>query len=660
MQGAACLCARGNFSEALQLVEPLTQRRVGMTRDERAVALALAARCLFGMNRLADAEAYWRLAIKERPNFVEALGDLGVVLKALNRWPEAEASFRQAIIISPTNVEAHYNLGLLLHGLGHLSEAEASYRDAVAIRPDLAVAHNNLGVVLNSLGRNKEAEVAYHRALTFYPTYAEAHGNLGNLLLELKRLPEAEVACRKAISIRPDYAEAHNNLGYALIELRRFPEAETACRRALAVRPHYAEALNNLGIALHRLERPQEAEAAYRQALGNRPEFAEAYDNLAQVLADLGRLTEAEVACRQAIAVRPGYAEAHHRLGVKLHRLRYLDAAEAAFRQALSIRPGYASAKFGLGVLLLSLGRFVEGWQLYESRYDEGIAARTSFVPDAACAQWRGEVLEGRSLLVWHEQGYGDMIQFGRYLHQLRAQGVRHITLVCRPALHRLFENVDCIDLVATPEKALAQTGYDFWTFLLSVPFHLATVPESIPGACYLSPRPELLEKWRPRLQSLTGYKIGLVWKGSPCHANDQNRSLPSLSTLAPLWKLKSANFVSLQKGEGEIQAKLSPASQPILNLGSEVQDFADSAAIVAQLDLVICVDTAIAHLAGAVGKRCWVLLPADDTEWRWMPGCTGPVWYPATTRLFRQATNGNWRSVIEQVQEEFSREFTN
>ncbi|MDE1179070.1 tetratricopeptide repeat-containing glycosyltransferase family protein [Paraburkholderia sp.] len=499
------------------------------------------------------------------------------------------------------------------------------------------------------VGEMADAETYWRRAIEIEPDFIDSYNNLGIMLKGLGRFAEAEALFRQLLMQRPDIVEAHNNLGTVLYALKRVPEAERAYRHAILLRDGYADARYNLALLLFHADRLTEAEVEYRQVLRLRPDAAEAHNNLGNLRQVLNHLSDAEVHYRMAIGLQPGLAEAHYNLGSVTREGGRLDEAEAAYRQALALRPDYRDAQFGLATLLISTGRFDEGWQRYESRYDNPLFIHGQTRALLHCAQWRGESLAGKSVLVWQEDGLGDMIQFGRYLPLLKAAGARHITLACVPALHRLMANVEGVDAVLDHDTAQAQaSGHDYWTSLLSAPLHLRTRFDAIPAPLHVPHDPALHAPWQASLDALPdGVRIGLVWKGNPKHHNDANRSLPSLSTLAPLWELPDAQFVSLQKGQGEDEALAAPGGMPLLHLGSTVTDFADSAAVIAQLDLLICVDTSMAHLAASLGKPCWLLLPARDIDWRWMHDRDDSPWYPETMRLFRQARGETWADVV-------------
>lgn len=423
--------------------------------------------------------------------------------------------------------------------------------------------------------------------------------------------------------------------------------AEGLYRQALHLQPALADAHNNLGALLFSQGRFDEALASYRQAVRRAPASADAYNNLGILLKNLGRHGEAERAYRQALRLRPDFADSYYNLGLLYAGLGYLAEAETAYRRAMACPAGHAEAPWNLGMLLLSQGRFSEGWPHYEARLDPHKKPPRVDLPPLPWPRWQGQSLAGKRLLIWPEQGFGDEIQFCRYLPLLKAQGAARITLVCKDPLAELFASVEGADAVIPLSAAGKLPRQDFWTLPLSLPLWLQTTPETIPTPIpYLAAPPARLEKWRQRLPT-AGLRVGLSWKGSGAHHNDAHRSLAQLRDLAPLWQVPGVSFVSLQKGTGETEALAAPADQPIAALGHQIEDFADSAALVAQLDLVICVDTAVAHLAGALGKRCWVLLPARETDWRWLRGRQDSPWYPGTMRLFRQPQPGQWATLL-------------
>ncbi|WP_436975497.1 tetratricopeptide repeat protein [Paraburkholderia tropica] len=617
---AATLGLSQRFEEALALLAPLVGAAATSEDAQRIDALELAAACAMRAGQAAQAHALWQRCIEAKPDCATA----------------------------------HHGLGLIHAAHGKPAEAEASWRKAIAAHPQFALAHHDLGNLLRERGQLDEAEEAFRQALLAQPQYPEALNNLAALYKQRGRNQEAELACRLALQMRPDYVEALNNLGCVLAALKRVPEAENAYRQTLALRPDFAEAHYNLGCLLHATERLADAESAYRDALRLAPNRVEAANNLGCTLLARGRLHDALAAFHHALTLRADIAETHFNIGSIMKELGELEHAETAYRRALALRPDYGDAMFRLAMLLISVGRFEEGFLLYECRYGmPGFAphATQSMLP---CARWQGEPLDGKSLLVWQEDGLGDMLQFGRYLRMLKARGAARVEFACMPPLHALFADADGVDAVLSHEAAiaLARAGeFDYWISPLSAPLRLGTTPDTIPPPLRIAPRPARVEHWRARLDELgAGPRIGLVWKGNPKHHNDAHRSLPLLNALSPLWSLPGAKFVSLQKGAGEDEALSLPAFFPILPLGAELGDFTDTAALIAQLDLVICVDTSTAHLAASLGKPCWVLLPSYDVDWRWMHGRDDSPWYPGTVRLFRRGRDEPWPAVVERV----------
>lgn len=578
-------------------------------------------------------------------------------LYAQGQIREAMAVVMHGLSLDPDNTVLLNHRGVLAARLGDAATAEAAYRRAIALQPGDGHIHYNLGNLLKARQRLQEAEDLYRRALAIRPDYPEAWSNLGDLLREQQRFVDAEEAYRRAIAAGPDYAIAHSNLGNLLQEQRRADEAEAAYRRAIAANPRYAKAHSNLGVLLKSQQRYAEAEAAYLAAIAADPGDAPAYSNLSVLLLEQMRMDEAETACRKAIAAQPDYASGWTNFGCLLQAKRRVEEAEAVYHRALSLDPGEIDARWNLSLLLLRRGRYAEGWPQYESRYSVARKERKMAPPPVRPGgpplppQWRGESLAGKSVLIWAEQGLGDELQFVRYLPLVRAMGPRHITLACKPPLRSLFAAQSLADRIISTDWHPDMAGeFDCWSYLLSLPLHMGSTLNNLPAKLpYLTAPQERIARWSPRLPK-TGQRVGLVWKGSATHRNDAHRSLPSLAALAPLWSVPGIRFVSLQKGAGEDQAAAPPAGQPLMHLGGELADFADSAAVLSQIDLLICVDTAMAHLAGALGKSCWVLLPDHDPDWRWMEDREDSPWYPGVMRLFRQKADGDWTSVVRRV----------
>lgn len=424
-------------------------------------------------------------------------------------------------------------------------------------------------------------------------------------------------------------------------------EAEASLRRALALAPNLAEIHANLALLLEERGALAEAEDHYRQALALKPEQPQARLNFGAFLAIQKRFAEAEDVYRQALAITPDSPAALSNLGVLLASLKREEEAEACYRRALALAPDYRKAAFNLAYLLLRQGRYEEGWLRLESR--DWYAPLENYL---RCPRWQGEPLAGKSLLIGFEAGHGDMIQFCRYAALAKAQGAARVSVLCHPGLVALFAAMAAVDEAIAVDAPFPADGWDYWSPPLSLPFHFKTRLDTIPAQLpYLFARAERITHWAdllgPRREAL---RVGLVWQGNPRFENDAERSLASLALLAPLGQVPDLRLISLQKGRGEEEAANPPASMEITDFGSHCADFADTAALVMNLDLVVAVDTAVAHLTGALGKPCWLLLPDYQTDWRWLKEGKDSPWYPGVMRLFRQPAGGGWETVIEQV----------
>ncbi len=562
--------------------------------------------------RFAEAESICRQLLAKEPHLAEALHLLGVVQHRQGRHELATQFYGRAIALRPGWSDALSNHGEALRMLGRLDEAIAAHRRALTLAPPTARLHYNLGLALKASGRIEMAIAEYRRAVALNPRYARAWSNLGNCLRETNQLDDAIVALSNAIIADPDFAEAHNNLATALRAKGRSDEAIAACRKAVALRPN----------------------------------FADAYVTLSSCLRDKGLYEDAIVACRQAIAIKPDFIEGHTNLCTLLKEMGRLDEAIAAARRAVELEPDSAEAHYVLALVLLLRGDFDEGWREHEWRWLFKDFPATRWA--SSKPQWDGSDLAGRTILLYCEQGFGDILQFIRYVPMVAQRGGT-IVVFCPQDLLRLFQSMKGVTTWVSFDNPSGLPPYDCHCPLMSLPLVFQTKLESIPqSAGYLSPVESDVARWRRRLaDEPPGFKVGLVWAGRPEHRNDHNRSI-RLSTLAPLSKAAGVNFYSLQKGEAGRQATDPPEGLKLVDWSSELGDFAQTAALIANLDLVISVDSAVAHLTGALGKPVWLLAPFV-TDWRWPPGRNESPWY-SSIRIFQQRSSGRWDEVIERV----------
>jgi tetratricopeptide (TPR) repeat protein len=529
----------------------------------------------------------------------------------------AEELCRAVLRADPHNAEAALLLGAACQAQGRPAEALAHLQQALHVRPHYAEAHHALALVRAAQGDVPAALEGLRQALRLKPDYAEAHHNLGVTLARQRQLDEAVAAFRQAVRCKPDYAAAFLKLAHALVELGRTDEAISAYRSLLRLRPDDAAAQNALGLLLAKQARPAEAAEAFRRALQLDARPAAYHNNLGAALAELGRPAEALGCFEQAVRLQPDHAEAHK----------------------------------SRAMTWLQLGEFARGWAEYEWRWRCQDFAARPYRPPA----WDGAPLDGCRVLLHTEQGLGDTLQFIRYAPLVRQRG-GVVIVACPPALVPLLRTCPGVAQVVAHGGALPE--FDCHAALLSLPrllgTTLATVPADVP---YLAADPGLVERWRRELTAVRGFKVGVVWQGSPGNGADYRRSFP-LASLAPLAAVPGVELFSLQKGRGAEQLAEATGRFRVTDLGSRLDlaggAFTGTAAAMCGLDLIVSCDTASAHLAGALGVPVWVAL-SYAADWRWLLGREDSPWYP-TMRLFRQPGLGNWAAVFGRMAAELRR----
>jgi tetratricopeptide (TPR) repeat protein len=498
------------------------------------------------------------------------------------------------------------------------------------------------GVELARQGRLNEAIAYFRRVLEVRPDLPRVHHNLGVALAEQARLPQAQASFERAVRLRPDYAEARCNLGNTLLRLGKREEAVEQFRRALRIKPDYPDALNNLGLALTEMGRPGEAVVFLQQATRLKPSLVEAFNNLGLALADLGRFAEAQTAYKQALRLKPTFSDAMTNLASAHKEQGRLAEALAGYEMSLWYNPSSPTTHWNRALTLLQMGDYERGWPEYEWRWRRKRSRPRCFEQP----RWDGSALDGRTILLYSEQGMGDVIQFVRYAKLIHRRGGK-VIVECPPRLLPLFARCADIDqLVAEGEPLPA---FDVQAPLMSLPglfgTTLASVPAEVP---YLSVEPQLVKHWGERLGGAPGFRVGIAWQGNPRHKWDAHRSIP-LAAFAPLARVPGVRLVSLQKEHGTEQLPAFAKHFAVEDLGPG--EFTDTAAAMAHLDLVITVDSAVAHLAGALGRPVWVAL-STIVDWRWLLGRDDTPWYP-TMRLFRQKRLGDWDEVIARIARE-------
>lgn len=503
-----------------------------------------------------------------------------------------------------------------------------------------------LGWSFQQAGNLTRAEDCYRQAVQAGGSRPDAWFRLGTVCVQLGKLDESVPYFREALRLNPREPETHTGLARALKRLGRLEDAVASFQQAVELNPDSPTTRNGLAVALAELGRLEEAVAGFRHAVRLKPDFAEAHGNLGFALRNLGRLDEALATLRLAIQLKPEGALAYNNLGITLVDLGKLDEAIASFQQSVRLEPEFADAHKNLGIALLLSGNLEQGWPEYEWRWKtKAFASRLGSLTQP---RWDGSPLAGRTILLCAEQGLGDSIQFVRYAPLVKQTGGA-VVLECQPSLVSLLGRCPGIDQIVP--KGSARPRFDVYAPLMSLPClfktSLVSIPASVP---YLSADSARVSHWKRELGSLPGFKVGIVWRGSPTFETDRLRSI-ALAQFAPLAELEGIHLVSLQKGAGREQLPGFAARFTVTDLGDRLTDFIETAAAMTALDLIISVDTAPGHLAGALGLPVWVMLPFAP-DWRWMLNRSDSPWYP-TMRLFRQHKADNWTQVFAELANE-------
>lgn len=521
--------------------------------------------------------------------------------------------------------------------------AETWLSKSCDIDPTQADTQCHLGVVHWNLGRFEAAANAYKTALKLNPAYPEALNNLCMVTQDGFKSPESALTLvDRAIKLRPDYADAYNNRGNVLQALDRYDEALASYDKSIDLKPDSASAHNNRGNALRKLGRLTDALSAYQEAIHLRPDYAEAFCNMGCTLADLGQVDDARVFYRRTLTLDPLFAKAHFNMAALADRAGNRVLALACLDRSIALDPAFPDAYWNKSLLKLLLGDFKEGFELYEWGWKNKIrgAGRGFKQP-----LWLGkESISGKRLLIHQEQGIGDCIHYARYVEAAVAMGATVIVETVAPLIPLLKSLKAPCQLVAVGEPL---PDFDCYVPLMSLPLAFGTTLETLPPAKpYLFSETARVGKWSRRLGSRSRPRVGLAWSGSTLHKNDHNRSM-ALKELLPLLSLP-LEFHCLQKEVRDEDTTCLPALPMIHTHDAFIGDFADTAALVELMDLVITVDTSVAHVAGAMGKPVWIMLPVAP-DWRWLLDREDSLWYP-NVRLFRQDQPGDWDAVIRNV----------
>jgi tetratricopeptide (TPR) repeat protein len=650
---------------------------------DHVTALHLSAVIAFVSDRAAEGAKRLARVLKLAPNHAPALATLGDALAVKGEREGAADAFGRAVALRLNDANLHAKLGATLCDLKRFEEAEASLRKALALDSSLPRARFNLGVALAGQGRPAEAEQAYRTVLAADPASRGGWLNLGNVLAEQGKADEAVDAYRQALVTDPDNAGLLRNLGTVLHQQGKLDDAIAHYRRATLLAPDDDAALRFLGIALHEAGQLEEAAKVYRQtaldpgdhiilsnlaaclcdlgeydeamaaselALAVKRDHAPAHTNRGIILEMRGDLAGAIAAHRRAVEVDPAYAKGHANLAVALRSAGELDEALAVSHRAVALNPKHALSRYNHAHALLMNGYLKEGFE--EFRWGRQCKTWAHHYPDFGQPEWQGEAFVGRTLLVFSDYGIGDALQFVRYLPDVVERGGTVVLQVQPPLLPLLRDQLPGVAVIARGE---ALPPFDLQLPMMDLPRLFGTTLETIPAAVpYLRTEPATRARWQRALRNETRLKVGVVWAGNALHKGDKQRSIAA-ETVLPRLVTPGVQLYSLQKEmRPEDGAVLTSLGSGIVDLAPALGSFVDTAAAVDTLDLVISVDTSVAHLAGALGRPVWLLLPYA-LDWRWMRDREDSPWYP-TMRLFRQDKPQAWDGVIARAASELAR----
>ena len=612
-------------------------------------------------------EAYHK-AIEINPNDSDVYNNLGNTLQEQGELDKSIEAYYKAIEINPNDSDVYNNLGNTLQEQGELDKSIETYHKAIEINPNDARIYYNLGAAQKKQGKLDNAIQTYQQAIEINPDDAEIYNSLGTTLQKQEKLDQAIQVYHRALEINSNYSEAFYNLGLALQEQGELDQAIQAYHRALDVNPSYSEAYNNLGIALKEQENLDDAIQAYHRALAISPSYSEAYNNLGIALKEQGELDQAIQVYHRALEINPNYSEAYNNLGNVLKEQGKLDDAVLAYRSALGINPDYSEAHNNLGLVLLLQGNFSSGWREYEWRLkckELGFFLNKRDFPQVL---WNGSDLNGKTILVWAEQGIGDEIMLASMLPTLLKMN-SNIIVECDKRLVPLFQrSFPFIQFVPREDPAnpkLLDTTIDYQIPMGSLGQWLRADKDAFlpKQESYLQACPNRVGQLQEKYRSLAGDKllVGISWKSTGIDKKRAQTKNAPLKHWTPILSQKDCYFVNLQYGNirEEIEAYTTATGYPVY-IDEEIDPLSDLdgfAAQVSVLDLIVSTSNTTVHMSGGLGKKVWVLL-SSHPDWRWMLEEENTPWYQ-TVRLFRQEKSGDWEGVFQRISSALKQDVT-
>ncbi len=629
--------ARSNYQEAIEWFNQ------ALKIEKNAAYFNNRGSAYFEIKKMQEALADYQAALKLQPGFIDAQYNLANLFSATQRHEDAITAYNKILLKDNLQIDAFYNRGNAYKKLNKYQEALQDYQTVLHIEPNNMKALLNLGNTYIALENLDEAINAYDKILKGNPLYAEVVLARANALILQKKYELAIDGYKTHIQIKPDEKESYYGLGNALKDILKFEDAIYCYRKAIEIDPQYYDALTNLANTLRRVKQFNEAAIYYSRAVEANPIEPDAYSNLGNILHDLNRTDLAIDAYAQALVIAPNDVRANYNIGNIYKELNQFEEAIEQLDHVLTLNPDDEETLFAKGVMLLTMGRYKEGFQLYEQRWE-----RKSLIEkprDYSQPLWNGtQSLEGKTILIHIEQGLGDTIQFSRLLNQLQKRGATIIFEVQKPLIG-IMSRITGVSKVIAYKSEFKE--FDYYCPLLSLPHYLNLELDNIPMAeGYLKPLPEYLNKWQLKLGPKTKPRVGLICSGNKMHENDQNRSILLFEIIQYL--PQEFEYITLQKEMREVDRQLIEKYPLFKSFGDELDNFDDTAALCELMDVVISVDTSVAHLSGAIGKKTWLLIPFSP-DWRWLLERKDSPWYLSMT-IYRQESMKNWASVFEKV----------
>ena len=659
----------GDFASAIDAYQQAIQIDPNHFQSYGNLGLALSSK-----GKIQDAENALKKSIEINPKYADGWCNLGVIYKDNHQLEKAMDCFNQAIRLKPEFIEAFVNLANTLHELGKYAEAIDYCDQALLIQPELFQAYNNKGNIFRSMGKLKEALHCYQEAIRIHASYPEALNNCGLVLQDLKRFSEGIRFFEMAIQANPRYAIAYCNLAEAYRNLKNFPVALDFCNQAIQIDPLLASTFNTRGVVLYQLKQYEQSLSSYHQAIELNPNYPEAFCNAGVVLKalkqytkaleyyekaislkpnyaiaicnqgvvlkELDRLEDALSSYNQAITLDPKFAEAYNNRGIVLKELGHNDLAFDSYQSAIALEPDHGTFHWNLSILFLLQGDFKKGFEEYEWRWKDEDVSLISGKRDFKEPLWLGDQpLSGKTILLYSEQGLGDTVQFGRYV-PLFAQLDCKVILEIQAPLLPLFEHLSGVHQLVARGNPLPV--FDYQCPLMSLPLAFGTTLETIPPIQPIIVDAEKITQWQLRLGPKNKPRVGLVWSGGTTHKDDRRRSIQLKDYLS--YCKDDFEYFSLQKEVRENDVE-DLQNSSIRHFEDNLHDFADTAALINEMDLIISVDTSVAHLAASLNKPTLILIPYAP-DWRWMLDRDDTPWYP-TVKLYRQTILENWQSTL-------------